>query len=96
MDENFWHFTIGNLVELLTVIGAIVAAIFGIGRKTQSIEEATRDMKEDVAELKTSVKKVGDIVTALAVASARMDMFDKRLDDLVHGRIRIFPKRDSS
>jgi hypothetical protein len=77
----------------MTLVGGILATMFSIGRRTASIEQSTKDVQTDVAELKGDVKKVGDIVTQLAVTSARMDMFDKRLDDIVHGRIRLFAQR---
>jgi len=88
VEPTFFHFTIGNLAELVTLIGAIVAAVFSVGRRVAVIEKAADDVRTDLGELRADVRKLGDLLTAIAVQSARLDMVDKRMDDIVSGRIR--------
>ena len=76
-------------MEILTVLGGVIAAIYGFGRRVAGIEESATVLKEDMGEMKLDLKKLGDILTQVAVQKERLDMFDRRLDDVVHGRVRV-------
>ena len=76
-------------MEILTVLGGVIAAIYGFGRRVAGIEESAIGLKEDMGEMKLDLKKLGDILTQVAVQKERLDMFDRRLDDVVHGRVRV-------
>jgi len=95
MEPTFWHFSVGNLMEILTVFGGLLTVVFGAGRRMAGIERTASDLKDDFSEIKTDVKKLGEIITQIAVQKERLDMFDKRMDDMIRGRIRLLPtKRD--
>ena len=89
MEDTFFKFSLGNLMEILTVLGGVIAAIYGFGRRVAGIEESATVLKEDMGEMKLDLKKLGDILTQVAVQKERLDMFDRRLDDVVHGRVRV-------
>jgi hypothetical protein len=46
----------------------------------------TERQSQEISELKTEVKKVGDVITAMAVHNERLNMLQKDIDELRHGR----------
>jgi hypothetical protein len=95
-DSTFFNITLGELLDLLALIAGGVGLIFGLGRKTQLIEQSVTDVRADVGDMKADIRKLNDVVTQIAVQSSRMDMIDKRMDDIVHGRIRIANPRGAT
>lgn len=92
-DGGFLSFTVGDAIALTSVIGGVIVVTFHIGSKTRAIESAAKSTQEDISELKEGVKKVVDIMINLARQNERLDMLDRRLDDIVRGRVRIVHSR---
>lgn len=65
------------------IIGGIVIAV--------SMRSNLQFLQREVIELKHEIKKLGDILTALAVQETRLDNIDRQIDDLRHGRGFVVP-----
>ncbi len=65
------------------VIGAIIVVV--------SMRHELKEIRMDVLELKTEVKQFVEVLTKLAVQSERIDMVDRRLEELRHGEGFVYP-----
>lgn len=74
---NFSGFLIGGLVMAVTVKNNVSV-----------LQSEVRDMKK---EFKADVEKLASALTTLAVQSERLDMLDKRYEQLRHGEGFVFP-----
>jgi hypothetical protein len=92
--ESFFQITFGELIDLVAFVCGGVGLIYGLGRKTQAIEDTVTGIQSDVGDLKADISKLNDVIVRLAVQTTRMDMFDKRLDDVARGRVRIVNNND--
>lgn len=65
------------------IIGGIVIAV--------TMRLNLKYLQEEVKELKGETKELSKAVTALAVQEARLDMLDRRYEELRHGEGFVFP-----
>jgi prefoldin subunit 5 len=87
--------TIGDilhLAELVALVGGGFALAYRLGKThtaiTAAIEKqdiAAQRHTSEIAELKTEIKKLNDVLTALAVQENRLDMHEKWIDELRRG-----------
>jgi hypothetical protein len=80
-------------LEIISIVGGGMIVAFRLGRTHAAIEAAITNQNivaklqsDEIAELKAEVKKLGDVLTALAVQENRLDMHEKWIDELRHGR----------
>jgi hypothetical protein len=81
---------VGQIIAILAG-GGLVA--FRLGRTTARVE-ATLSLQNriletqsaEISELKNETKKLGDVLTAIAVQGTRLDRLETDLQDLRHGR----------
>jgi hypothetical protein len=89
IGQEFFTISLGQLLEMISVVGSIFWSVFRLGTKIQAVEGETKSLRAGVHELKSAVAKLDTVVTEIAVTNKRLDMFDVRMDDIVKGRIRI-------
>ena len=74
-----WHWracvTVGVAIRTTSIVTAITAAI-------EKQDTAAQRHTNEIADLKTEIKKLGDVLTALAVQENRLDMHEKWIDEL--------------
>lgn len=94
--------TILKLVEIGSILIGGGTVSFTIGRTLARFETSLTLQAKDVIDLKTDVKKIGELMTTVAVQNQRMDgmserlnMIDKRFDELRHGEGWVTHKRTS-
>jgi len=71
--------TVGNIIE----IGAIVGGGFLV---LVTMRNTVSNLKEDVVDMKAELRKLGEVVTTIAVTSTRLDNVEQDIRDLKHGR----------
>lgn len=81
-----------KLATFLGLLGSAALILFKIGRLTGQFEAAHVQQAGDIAALKTSIEKIGALMTEVAVQkqqldtlSKRQDLLDKRYEDLRRG-----------
>lgn len=81
-----------RIVEILSILGGGVVVIFRLGRSTEKMQAVVQmhaDYAErqsgEIADIKKQVQKLSDVITQLAVQGTRLDMIDKRVDELRRG-----------
>lgn len=85
MSMEAWMIFLGIVVQTVLALFAGYAMVI-------RTDTSTKSLKNDVEVLKKSVEKIADVMTRLAVNNERLDnlggrmnMQDKRLDDLSRG-----------
>jgi hypothetical protein len=84
--------TILHVVEIVALVGGGFSVAYRLGKThsaiTAAIEKqdaAAARQAAEISELKTEIKKLGDVLTALAVQENRLDMHEKWIDELRRG-----------
>lgn len=82
--------TVGNIIEIATIaVGGIIAIVqvknsVSTLRKELSLE--LDFMKTDFTDMKTEIKKVGDVLIKMAVTDQRLLGVEQDVRELKHGR----------
>lgn len=71
--------TIGNIIEIGSIIGGGLLVLV-------TLRNTVNNLKNDMTDMKTEIKKVGDVLVTLAVTSKRLDNVEEDIRDLKHGR----------
>jgi hypothetical protein len=81
-----------HIIEIFAILGGGLGVAYRLGKThtviTLSIENQNKAAERqaiEIAELKTEIKKLGDVLTALAVQESRLDMHEKWIDELRRG-----------
>ncbi len=80
-----------KLIEIASILGGGGLVAFRLGRNSQVVREAMRQQAAEIAMLKDEIKELSKLVTEVAVQSSRLDMLEKRYDELRHGEGFVFP-----
>ena len=71
--------TIGNIIE----IGSILAGGFTV---FLTLRSTVANLKEQVGEMQTEIKKLADVITKMAVTDLRLTNVEQDIRELRHGR----------
>lgn len=71
--------TIGNIIEITTIAGGALVAVV-------VLRGTVANMKDDLTDLKTEIKKVGEVLIKMAVTDQRVANLEQDVRDLRHGR----------
>lgn len=90
--------TILRVAEIFSILGGGGLVAFKVGRSTEAMdaavaaqEKTAQALKSEIDGLKEEVKQVGKILTQLALQEQRLNMLDKRYEELRHGEGFVFP-----
>ena len=82
-----------KLLEILSIVGGGGLVAFRLGRTSSRFEisiasqnEILRIQSGEITELRKETKKLGDVLTAIAVQGTRMDRVEEDIRELRHGR----------
>ena len=86
--------SIGEILQ----IGQIVSVVCGgglvayrLGRSSSRIEAAMGIQGEEIKTLKDEIKVLSEVVIKVAITTTRLDMLEKRYEELRHGEGFVFP-----
>jgi hypothetical protein len=80
--------TVGNIIEIS------VLAIGGIGA-IGAIRSSVGNMKTDLTDLKSEIKKVGEVLIKMAVTDQRLMNIEEDIRDLQRGEGKVLPLNKS-
>jgi hypothetical protein len=70
---------LGAMIQIVVIVcGGLVAMI--------SMKSTVENIKSDMDEMKTDLKKVGEALVTLAVATKRLDHVEEDIREMKHGR----------
>jgi hypothetical protein len=70
---------IGHILQIVVIIGGGLSAL-AVMRST------VNNLKDDMIDMKTEIKKVGEVLVTLAVTNKRLDNVEEDIRDMKHGR----------
>jgi len=79
---NLW----GPALQTIVTVGSIVGFIYSMKSEILSIRTDLSNLKDAQKTLNEAFTQLGRILTQVAVQDSRLNMFEKRLDELVHGK----------
>ena len=71
--------TIGNIIEVSAIVGGGALALI-------TLRSTVNNLKDDMTDMKTEIKKVGEVLVKMAVTQTRLDNVEQDIRDLKHGR----------
>lgn len=75
-----------KIVEVVSIIGGGAVVVFKLGKAINRFEETAKMQGEQIDELKEETKKMGAVLTTLAVQDSRLDRMETDLHELRHGK----------
>lgn len=84
----------GPAIQTFVIVGSIIGFIYNIKNDVASIRGEIGNLKEAQKILNEAFTQLGRILTQIAVQDSRLNMFEKRLDELVHGQGFVRPKKE--
>lgn len=85
-------------VEILSIIGAGSTVVFKLGSTITKFELIGSQQAREIAQLQEGVKAIASVVTQMALADQRQDMFEDRInrmeklvDEVRHGEGFVLP-----
>lgn len=84
MDFFIQNFDFLSKVFLATAAG--LSLYYGIKSQISSIRTDIDHIKENQRDLSESFKQLGSILTKVAVQDTRLNMIEKKLDELAHNK----------
>ena len=76
--------TIGNIIEITTIAGGGIAAM-------AMLKNTVGRMKDDLTDLKSEIKKVGEVLIKMAVTDQRLSNLEQDVRELRHGEGMVLP-----
>lgn len=77
--------TWGNIIEVsVIIVGGLVTLV--------TLRNTVNNLKEDMTDMKSEIKKVGEVLIQMAVTQKRLDNVEQDIRDLKHGRGFIQPR----
>lgn len=77
--------SLGNIITILVVLGSVMTFIYNMKGSIEVIRNDVRHLQESHKALTEAFTQLGAILTKVAVQDTRLNMIDKRLDELSHG-----------
>lgn len=74
----------GPLLQTVVVVGSVIGFVYSMKSEILSIRTDLSNLKDAQRTLNEAFTQLGRILTQVAVQDSRLNMFEKRLDELVH------------
>jgi len=84
--------SIGNIITILTVIGSVMAVIYNMKGDITVVKHDIHYLQQSHKALTEAFTQLGKVLTQVAVQDQRINMVEKRFDELSHGRGFINPQ----
>lgn len=81
-----WTISIGNIATIIAVFGGAITFIYTIKNEISLVQSDVRHLEEGQRSLTEAFSQLGKILTQIAVQDSRINMNERRIDELSHGR----------
>ena len=79
---TFDHIDLGNLLTMMTIVGAVVAAVYRLLGKLDGVATDVKGIGRRMTDVEAELKKQTDILIELAHTRERMNSLEKRNEEL--------------
>ena len=87
---NAW----GPLLHSVVVVGSVIGFVYSMKSEILTIKTDLSNLKDAQKTLNEAFTQLGRILTQVAVQDSRLNMFEKRLDELIHDQGYVRPNKD--
>ena len=81
-----WSISLGNILTIISVVGAATTFIWTMRGDINIVKNDIRYLQDSQKALTEAFSQLGKILTSVAVQDARINMIEKKIDELAHGR----------
>lgn len=89
-----WSISLGNILTIISVVGAATTFIWTMRGDINIVKNDIRYLQDSQKALTEAFSQLGKILTSVAVQDARINMIEKKMDELAHGQGYVNSKKD--
>lgn len=78
--------SLGNILTIFSVIGSVMALLYSMKGDIVVVKHDIHYLQESHKALTEAFSQLGKVLTQVAVQDNRLNMIEKRLDEVVHGK----------
>lgn len=78
--------SLGNIITILTVVGSVMALLYTMKGDITIVKHDIHYLQESQKTLTETFAQLGKILTQVAVQDQRINMMEKRVDEIAHGK----------
>lgn len=78
--------TVGNIIEIATIAGGGMIAVLAVRGSVNDLGKDLVRMEADFTDMKTEIKKVGDVLIRMAITDTRLTNVEQDVREMKHGQ----------
>ncbi len=76
----------GNIITIFTVVGSVMALLYTMKGDISIVKHDIHYLQESQRALTEAFAQLGRVLTQVAVQDQRINMMEKRVDEMAHGK----------
>lgn len=81
-----WSVSLGNVLTILSVIGSVITLVYSMKNDISILKRDIDYLQDSHKALTEAFNQLGKILTQVAVQDQRLNMLEKRVDEIAHGK----------
>ncbi len=81
-----WTVNVGHLITVFTMLGGVMAIFWGLRSDVRILRNDFKHIEKRQDSLDSALKQLGTILAQLASQNTRLDLMQKQMDELRHGK----------
>ena len=81
-----WTISVGNVFTIFMVVGSTIALLYNMKGDINVVKHDIHYLQQSHKALTEAFAQLGKVLTQVAVQDQRINMLEKRLDELAHGK----------
>ncbi len=81
-----WTMTIGSLLQTFVISLGVIGAFYAMKQDISLLKNDIKHLNEGQKALTEAFTQLGKILTQVAVQDNRINMIEKRMDEMAHGQ----------
>lgn len=78
--------SVGNIITILSIVGSVVWLVSSMSGDIKIVKNDIQHLEESHKSLTEAFSHLGKILTQVAVQDTRLNMIEKKVDELAHGK----------
>lgn len=78
--------SLGNILTILSVVGSVMALLYSMKGDISIVKHDIHYLQESHRALSEAFSQLGKVLTQVAVQDNRLNMIEKKIDELAHGK----------
>lgn len=81
-----YSITLGNILTIISVVGSVLAVVYNMKGDITIVKHDIYYLQESHKALTEAFAQLGKVLTQVAVQDQRINMLEKRVDEMAHGK----------